>query len=121
MGPTPADRARYLALPPTFAPRVRDLAAQVTSGAATPGDKAAAPRVADASAFAAAIARRYNGTWSDGAGGTLPLIRRIEVWNEPNIATYWYPQCRRQGGHFVLDSARQYAALLAASDRKSVV
>ncbi len=83
--------------------------------ASSTGDKAAAPRVADASAFAAAIARRYNGTWPDGAGGTLPLIRRIEIWNEPNIATYWYPQCRRQGRNFVLDSARQYAALLAAS------
>jgi len=79
------------------------------------GDKNAAPRVADGAAFAAAIARRYNGTWPDGAGGTLPLIRRLEIWNEPNIATYWFPQCRRQGGKFVLDSARQYAALLAAS------
>jgi hypothetical protein len=71
--------------------------------------------VADGAAFAGAIARRYNGTWPDGEGGTLPLVRRLEVWNEPNIATYWFPQCRRQGGRFVLDSARQYAALLAAS------
>lgn len=79
------------------------------------GNKNAAPRTADAASFAAAIARRYNGTWPDGAGGTLPLVRRIEIWNEPNIATYWYPQCRRQGGRYVLESARAYSALLAAS------
>lgn len=79
------------------------------------GKRNAAPRTADGAAFAAAIARRYNGTWPDGKGGTLPLVRHIEVWNEPNIATYWYPQCRRQGGRYVLDSARAYSALLAAS------
>ncbi len=79
------------------------------------GNKSAAPRTADAASFAGAIARRYNGTWPDGAGGTLPLVRRIEIWNEPNIAMYWYPQCRHQGGRYVLESARAYAALLAAS------
>lgn len=82
------------------------------------GDRNAAPRTADAAAFAGAIARRYNGTWPDAAGGTLPLVRRIEVWNEPNIATFWYPQCRRHGRGFVLDSARAYAALLAAAYRE---
>ena len=45
------------------------------------GKRNAAPRTADGAAFAAAIARRYNGTWPDGKGGTLPLVRRIEVWN----------------------------------------
>ena len=79
------------------------------------GDKNAAPPVGPASEFATAIARRYNGTWPDGAGGTLPLVRRLEIRNEPNIATSGFPQCRRQGGRYVLDSARQYAALLAAS------
>ncbi len=79
------------------------------------GTPNAAPRVADAAAFAAAIARRYNGTWPKGTGGTLPLVTRIEIWNEPNIATFWYPQCRRQGSQYVLDSARQYSALVAAA------
>ncbi|MBU6363873.1 MAG: hypothetical protein KGQ95_06630 [Acidobacteria bacterium] len=79
------------------------------------GKTNAAPRVADAAAFAAAIARRYNGTWPDGKGGTLPLVKRIEIWNEPNIATFWFPQCRRQGGRYVMESARQYSALVAAA------
>jgi hypothetical protein len=79
------------------------------------GKTNAAPRTADAAAFATAIARRYNGTWPNGSGGTLPLVKRIEIWNEPNIGTFWYPQCRRQGGRYVMESARQYSALVAAA------
>jgi hypothetical protein len=79
------------------------------------GKTNAAPRTADAAAFAAAIARRYNGTWPNGSGGTLPLVKRIEIWNEPNIGTFWFPQCRRQGGRYVMESARQYSALVAAA------
>jgi len=79
------------------------------------GKPNAAPRIADAAYFAAAIARRYNGTWADGRGGVLPLVRRIEIWNEPNIATFWFPQCRRQKGRYVMTSARQYSALVAAA------
>lgn len=79
------------------------------------GEPNAAPRPADAAAFAAAIARRYSGTYPDGKGGTLPLVKRLEIWNEPNIGTFWFPQCRRQGGRYVMESARQYSALLAAA------
>jgi hypothetical protein len=83
-----------------------------------PREEASAPRTADGAAFIGAVARRYSGTFPDPAGGTLPLVRRIEVWNEPNIAQFWYPQCRRQGGRYVLDSARAYAALLTAGYRE---
>ena len=79
------------------------------------GKPNAAPRVADAASFAAAIARRYNGTHPDGKGGTLPFVKRIEIWNEPNIGTFWFPQCRRQGGRYVMESARQYSALVAVA------
>ena len=98
----------------------RDITPMITyywtpTWASRTGEKNAAPRVADAAAFAAAIARRYNGTWRDPAGGTLPLVKRLEIWNEPNIATFWFPQCRRQGGRYVMESARQYSALVAAA------
>lgn len=98
----------------------RDITPMVTyywtpEWASRTGKPNAAPRISDAAAFAAAIARRYNGTWPNASGGTLPLVKRIEIWNEPNIGTFWFPQCRRQGGRYVMESARQYAALVAAA------
>jgi hypothetical protein len=79
----------------------------------------AAPRAADGAAFVGALARRYSGSWPDPltAGRSLPELRRIEVWNEPNIGQFYFPQCRRVGARFVLDAPRTYAALLAASYR----
>src|SRR5262249_45589741 len=63
---------------------------------ATPGGAAnAAPPPADAAAFAGALARRYNGQFTPkGAQQPLPEVRRIGVWNEPNIAQVYSPQCR---------------------------
>lgn len=79
----------------------------------------AAPRPADAGAFAGALARRYSGTRTDGAGRPLPEVRRIEVWNEPNIDQFWSPQCRpgRNGG-YVPVAARSYAALAFIAARE---
>jgi Cellulase (glycosyl hydrolase family 5) len=77
-----------------------------------------APRVADAAPFAAAIARRYSGTFPDPAGGVLPEVRRIEVWNEPNIDTFFEAQCRKSGANWAYDSPRAYAALLAVAYRE---
>ena len=83
------------------------------------GASNAAPRAADGAAFAGALARRYSGAFQDPAnpGTTLPELRRIEVWNEPNLGQFYFPQCRRVGGRYALDSPRTYAALLAASYR----
>lgn len=77
-----------------------------------------APRVADAAAFAAAVARRYRGDFPDPAGGALPEIRRIEVWNEPNIDTFFDAQCHLSGTTWAYDSPRAYAALLAVAYRE---
>jgi hypothetical protein len=85
------------------------------AGKPTPNN---APRVADAAAFAAAIARRYSGDFPDPAGGTLPEVRRIEVWNEPNIDTFFDAQCHLSGTNWAYDSPRAYAALLAATYRE---
>lgn len=86
--------------------------------AARGGDSSTAPRAADAGRFAGAIARRYSGTWPDGAGGTLPEVRRIEVWNEPNITRFLSPQCvSRPGRGAAITSPRLYAAILSASYR----
>lgn len=82
------------------------------------GERTAAPRAADGGRFAGAIARRYSGSFPDPLGGTLPEVRRIEVWNEPNLPGFWRPQCRQRGGRSVLVSPRAYAALLAAAYRE---
>lgn len=83
------------------------------------GAAAAAPRPADGARFAGAIARRYSGSFAAPDGRVLPEVRRIEVWNEPNLPVFWMPQCRRgPRGRTVAVSPRRYAALLAASHRE---
>jgi hypothetical protein len=87
------------------------------SWATRSGEDNAAPRAADAAAFAGALARRYNGRSRD-ARGLLPEVRRIEVWNEPNFGTFWVPQCHQTARGIVLDSPRAYAALLTIAYRE---
>ncbi len=82
------------------------------------GRRETAPRPADGARFAGAIARRYSGAYPDPAGGALPEVRRLEVWNEPNLPSFWMPQCRARGGKVKWVSPRRYAALLAASYRE---
>ncbi len=82
------------------------------------GERASAPRAADGARFAGAIARRYSGSFPDPNGGLLPQVRRIEVWNEPNLPGFWMPQCRQRAGRALLVSPRAYAALLSASYRE---
>lgn len=77
------------------------------------------PRVADAAAFAGAIASRYSGGFQPaGDATTLPEVRRIEVWNEPNIDVFYADQCHPARSVFAFDSARGYSALLAAAYRE---
>jgi hypothetical protein len=82
------------------------------------GEGTAAPRPADGARFAGALALRYSGAYPDPAGGVLPAIRSLEIWNEPNLPGFWMPQCRNRRGRAVLVSPRVYAALLAASYRE---
>ncbi|HEX2504450.1 MAG TPA: hypothetical protein VHK00_10920 [Miltoncostaeaceae bacterium] len=83
------------------------------------GSTVAAPRTADGARFAGALARRYSGTFAGPGGVPLPEVRRIEVWNEPNLPGFWMPQCRRgRAGRALLVSPRHYAALLAAAYRE---
>lgn len=76
------------------------------------------PRAADAAAFAGALARRYSGSWPSPSGGLLPEVRRIEVWNEPNIDTFYAAQCHRTGRGWAYDAPRSYAALLTLAYRE---
>lgn len=82
---------------------------------ATPGTWA--PRPADLAAFAAAAARRYDGTYPDPLrpGQALPRIARWQTWNEPNLARYLGPQWMPVAGRPQLFSARWYRRMHAAA------
>lgn len=83
------------------------------------GRPSSAPRPAEGARFAGAIARRYSGGFVAAPGeAPLPEVRRIEVWNEPNMPTFWTPQCRQARGRAVPVAPRIYAHLLALSYRE---
>jgi Glycosyl hydrolases family 39 len=47
-----------------------------------------APRPGDYGKFMTAVAKRYSGTFSS-AGRTIPQVRHFEVWNEPNLKSFF--------------------------------
>lgn len=72
----------------------------------------AIPRPDEYAAVMTALARRYAGTHTPpGAQEPLPQVRRIELWNEPNLAGFLAPQVR-DGRRVALDA---YAAMVRAA------
>jgi hypothetical protein len=67
-------------------------------------------------AFAAALARRYDGSFPDPAapGGVLPRVSLFQAWNEPNLARYLEPQWVAQDGRWSAFSPLLYRQLLNA-------
>jgi Glycosyl hydrolases family 39 len=47
-----------------------------------------APRPGDYGKFMAAVAKRYSGAFVTG-GRTIPQVRHFEVWNEPNLKSFF--------------------------------
>jgi hypothetical protein len=74
------------------------------------------PDPAALEAFAAALASRYGGSFPDPleAGVTLPRVRLLQAWNEPNLARYLEPQWIAEDGRWSAFSPREYRALLNA-------
>jgi hypothetical protein len=64
--------------------------------------------------FAMALARRYDGTFPDplDPGGTLPRVRLLQAWNEPNLARYLEPQWVASGRRWSAFSPLLYRQLL---------
>ena len=64
--------------------------------------------------FAMALARRYDGTFPDplDPGSTLPRVRLLQAWNEPNLARYLEPQWVASGRHWSAFSPLLYRQLL---------
>jgi hypothetical protein len=66
--------------------------------------------------FAAAVARRYDGSFPDPQrrGATLPRVRLFQAWNEPNLPEYLEPQWIVRARHWVAFSATMYRGMLDA-------
>jgi aryl-phospho-beta-D-glucosidase BglC (GH1 family) len=66
--------------------------------------------------FATALARRYDGTFSDPErpGSALPRVRHWQLWNEPNLSIYLSPQWERAGRRLRPAAPRIYRAMLNA-------
>jgi hypothetical protein len=75
-----------------------------------------APDPAALADFAAALARRYDGSFPDPRlpGGVLPRVRFLQAWNEPNLARYLEPQWVAERGHWSAFSPRLYRQMLNA-------
>jgi hypothetical protein len=73
-----------------------------------------APNPAAVEAFAAALARRYDGSFPDplAPGRTLPRVALLQAWNEPNLARYLAPQWVVSGGRWSAFSPLLYRQLL---------
>jgi len=73
-----------------------------------------APSPAALQAFAAALARRYDGAFPDPLrpGGVLPHVRLLQAWNEPNLSRYLEPQWVARRGRWSAFSPLLYRRLL---------
>ena len=79
---------------------------------AYPGSWAPSPAALDV--FAAALARRYDGSFPDPAqpGRALPRVRLFQAWNEPNLARYLEPQWVARNGRWSAFSPLLYRQML---------
>ena len=73
------------------------------------------PDPAAFAAFAAAVARRYDGASRAADGSVLPRVDLFATWNEPNHPAFLQPQWRRDGSGFLPASADVYRAMHAAA------
>ncbi len=71
-------------------------------------------RALDLRNFAYAAAKRFSGSFAGAAGGTLPAVRDWLAWNEPNNPVFLRDQYRRTARGWIVQSARDYAAICAA-------
>jgi hypothetical protein len=57
-----------------------------------PGYNSQAPNPGNYGRFMSAVAKRYNGRYVSPVNGVLPRVRHFEIWNEPNLKRYFFPQ-----------------------------
>jgi hypothetical protein len=71
-------------------------------------------RAADLEDFSFAAALRYGGAFMREDGTVLPRVRYWTAWNEPNLPIGLVPQWKRVRGHWVIQSAIDYARICNA-------
>jgi hypothetical protein len=64
--------------------------------------------------FSFAAAQRYSGNFMRTDGVVLPRVRYWTAWNEPNLPIGLVPQWKKVDGHWVIQSARDYARICNA-------
>jgi hypothetical protein len=74
------------------------------------------PRASAFGQFAAALARRYSGTYPDplNPGHSLPRVRYFQAWGEANFSIHLAPQWTRRGRAWVPYGPSLYRGLLNA-------
>ncbi len=79
------------------------------------GPQTRAPtNAADLRDFAYAAAERYSGSYQTSDGTTLPRVAYWTAWNEPNLPIGLTPQWKKVNGHWIIQSARDYARICNA-------
>jgi Glycosyl hydrolase catalytic core len=68
----------------------------------------------DLQRFASAAAKRYSGRSRGQDGRRLPKVTFWTAWNEPNNPIFLFPQFRRSGRRWVVQSAIDYAKICNA-------
>ena len=73
-----------------------------------------APSPSALEGFAAALTRRYDGSFPNplAPGRALPRVKLFQAWNEPNLARYLEPQWIVQEGHWSAFSPLLYRQML---------
>lgn len=83
-----------------------------------------APDPEDFGDFMAAVATRYDGAFAGPGGETLPEVRFIEIWNEPNLSGFLIPPDDRPATRLDAYAAMEraaFAAIRAANPRAKVI
>lgn len=82
-----------------------------------------APRPGDFGKFMAAIAQRYSGRYVDALYGDAPLpqVRHWEIWNEPNLRSFFRKGTASTPGAYLQLLRESYAPIHRANPRAVVI
>jgi Glycosyl hydrolases family 39 len=81
-----------------------------------------APSAGAYAQFMRALATRYNGTWPSPTGvGTLPRVSHYEIWNEPNLKSFFRSGARTSVAKYISLVRAAYPQIKRANGRAIVI